>query len=287
MINKQVEYTKTETNVCINILYSENFRELVKKSEEKFIGTGNPNSEILIIGKEMAIDRSNKGQYELEVTNNRISWQANIENPDTISINTGSCVNPLYLYYGQNTIPDNHVNNGTSPTWINYQKLIDAINGKMKLSPVVDFHEYCFISEFSTATALHSREVDEEERKKSISDRITLWTTDFMKHFPIVIVAAGHYPREYNINLETLFDVSWIKIQEQNIDLSEFKPTYANDDKTIVIQDKEAKNFINVHYNSMTGRILIHTNQFGYTMYNNTLFCIAKIINDLRKNRRR
>lgn len=65
-------------------------------------------------------------QYGLEVTNNS-NGQANIENTDTVSINAGSYINSLYPYYGQNTIPNNGMNNGTSCIWINYQRLIDAI----------------------------------------------------------------------------------------------------------------------------------------------------------------
>lgn len=61
----------------------------------------------------------------------------------------------------------------------------------------------------------------------------------FFQQFPIVIVAAGHYPKNYNIDLEKIFNV------------------------------KEGYDKDNVHFNSDRTKILIHTrqlSQFSYTL---------------------
>lgn len=56
------------------------FKELVEgNSANLYLGTGNPNSNILIIGKESAIDSVlNKEQYEREIVNNAIDWRRNL-----------------------------------------------------------------------------------------------------------------------------------------------------------------------------------------------------------------
>jgi hypothetical protein len=315
-MKRETEYIKTEGNVHININYPEEFKELVENNDNiNFIGTGNPNADILIIGKEMAmkmpkdnnkkysnqLDASGEDQYEAEMTKNRSNWEANIHHTDAISIKAwNKCAtlkwsnsNPLYPYFGQLPKKDKDHNNGTSPTWINYQKMIDFINSKDK-SSVIDFHEYCFLSEFSTIAAPNGTYINNNKKKKldrsnSIEERKELWKSQFMKGFPIVIVAAGHYPQQHNINIEELFDVSWINIKDYNIDLSDIISTTKEqsecvfNDKTIVIQEATAKNFINVHYNDITGRILIHTNQLSYAIYDSTFKAIAKIIGCLRK----
>ena len=65
-------------------MYSEEFKKLVKKGvEERFyIGTGNPDAKILIVGKEVAtegtedIEIANKASYD----NNAGFWDKNIKN---------------------------------------------------------------------------------------------------------------------------------------------------------------------------------------------------------------
>lgn len=51
--------------------YSNEFKDLLLKSEESLIGWGNPNASILIIGKESAIPKDNdsrgREQYEREI----------------------------------------------------------------------------------------------------------------------------------------------------------------------------------------------------------------------------
>lgn len=318
-MKQKTEYTKTEENVRININYSEEFKELVENKDNiKFIGTGNPNAEILIIGKEVAItmpedyenttpnrfkDASGEDQYEAEITKNRSNWETNIHHTDAICIKAwNKCVtlkwsnsNPLYPYYRQLARKNKNNNNGTSPTWINYQKMIDNIHGKEKPSTIIDFHEHCFLSELSTFAAPNGKCINSDKKKlarnKSIEERKELWTSQFMKGFPIVIVAAGHYPKQHNLNLEELFDVSWINIKDYNIDISDIIPStkkqsgFVYEDKTIVIQEATAKNFINVHYNGITGRILIHTNQLSYAIYDSTFKSIAKIIKTLRERK--
>lgn len=316
-MKQKTEYIKTEENVLININYSEEFIELVENNDNiKYIGTGNPNAEILIIGKEVAmkmpkdkdntsseqLDSTGEDQYVAEVIKNRSNWEANIHQTEPISIKAWnkcstfkwSNSNPLYPYFGQLSKRYKDHNNGTSPTWINYQKMIDIIKNNKKKSDVIDFHEYCFLSELSTIAAPNGTYINIDDKKKqdrsgSIEERRELWKSKFMKGFPIVIVAAGHYPQQHNLNLEELFDVSWINIKDYNIDLSDIIYTNkeqsesASIDKTIVIQEATAKNFINVHYNDITGRILIHTNQLSYSIYDSTYKSIAKIIDSLRK----
>lgn len=151
------------TNIKSN--YSEEFCNLIKKVNQEgneffgqYIGIGNPNAKILIIGKEPAIYQTqNKMQYENEILGNAIFLEDNVKDDFGQScvenfFDVGK-LNPLYPYKGQVFKKDRNVNKGTSPTWYNYQKIINLIKSNKLNSESIDFHEYCFSTDFSTATA--------------------------------------------------------------------------------------------------------------------------------------
>jgi hypothetical protein len=115
----------------------------------KYVGTGNPFADILIIGKEASISKEDKpNQYENEIANNFSGWKE-MEDYDQAKIMEQSPIayqTPLYPYKGQVLKIDNGTNNGTSRTWLTYQKLYNRIfnkNGNQN----IDFHEDVFITE--------------------------------------------------------------------------------------------------------------------------------------------
>ncbi len=231
------------------------FKELVEgNSANLYLGTGNPNSNILIIGKESAIDSVlNKEQYEREIVNNAIDWRRNLaEDTKQELVNSwfGSnpSYNPLYPYKGQlNKIENKKTgrNGGTSTTFYNYQKLIDKLFNENQKSLNINFHEKCFITELNSATAEYSHLVNVEERNNSIEKRQDLLTHSFYQSFPIVIIAVGHYVRDFNIDIQNLFKVKF------NAEIG-----------TIPVSKT---NYINLHYDDLANpsRIVIHTNQLS------------------------
>lgn len=226
------------------------FQELVEMCQSTYIGQGNPLSKILILGKECAIDaENNQGKYKQEIANNAYDWLYNSDETHLRRPSEGQ-------KFSKN--PDG----GTCSTWYYYQKLYNLIS-RREQSEGVDFFNNCFISELSSATGLNSKSVKEEYRRKSIAKRIEIFKTAFFQQFPIVIVAAGHYCRDYNIDIEQIFGVKWIA-------------------PTIDIGGK----WVNIHYSTdfKLPKLLIHTNQLSIVS-NELLEKIAEIcIEFIEKN---
>lgn len=224
--------------------YRKEFIELIdslKHEDDKnlrFVGLGNPNSKILIISKECSFNLNKEQErllFKLENQDNLLQWIYNIENG--IDLETLPCwennpdlYNPLFPFKGQLNKTNRNNNGGTSPTWVQYQKLLDRILQKNKPEKI-DFHEYAFITELSDVPMLRSRK--SEETKESIKIRCQkLFSHNFFRTFPVVVVACGHYVRDYKINLEETFDQNYLRIDEDG-------------------------EWINVHSNG--DRILLHT----------------------------
>lgn len=224
--------------------YRKEFIELIDSLKNEndenlcFVGLGNPNSKILIIGKECSFDKK-KEQYsflnKMENQDNLQQWIYNIENGIDLETlpcweNNPNLYNPLYPYKGQFNKVIRNNNDGTSRTWVQYQKLIDRILQKDKPEKI-DFHKYAFITELSNIPMTSSRKT--QETKESINIRCQkLLSHDFFKTFPFVIVHCGHYIKDYKINLEETFNQSYQRTDDDG-------------------------EWINVHKNG--DRILLHT----------------------------
>ena len=226
------EYLKNE-----NMEYPKDFQKLLDTTDELLIGWGNPNANILIVGKEAAIpkdtDEQGKEQYEREIRNNHEKWLVNkstcFSQEDVVPIQffEGSDLikniedyNPLYPYKGQlnrvrrvfhNKLGEEIIagRKGTSKTWHNYQKLSDHIfNGNMRIPAdgIVDFHRHFFTTELSDAAAPRSKDADTYERLKSVNSRKRFFRDAFFKKFPIIILAVGNYPKRFGIEYEDFLE---------------------------------------------------------------------------------
>jgi hypothetical protein len=194
---------------------SDKLNQLIKELNEnksidaswKYIGTGNPNADILIIGKETS--SSDEQQIKLEIDNNLNDWdkindfnQSRV--PNFFETNKYS---PLYPYKGQLFKIDKNNNRGTSVTWYNYQKLINKICNNLN-NPKVDFHEYVFITEVNSTPSKKTKDADISSipfRKENIL------SSAFFQSFPIVIISGVGY---FNINkdfneIEHIFNVKF------------------------------------------------------------------------------
>lgn len=194
--------------------YIQSFISLVKGLNpitDNFLGLGNPNSDILIIGKEAAIGANQPSKIR-EISKNISQWDANLSNP-SLSIasipsiecdcvkcwkGSNSDYNPLYPYKGVcNTYK------GLGPTWYSYTKIIQGVYGNNHLS----MFERAFITELSTVSAFSSSSANRIARKKSIVHRTkNILCQPFFKNFKIVILAIGKTP-DYKIDIERIFDV--------------------------------------------------------------------------------
>ena len=206
------------------------FKQLLTATKEgnEYVGCGNPNASILIIASEPAIS-PNEERYKWEISDNNLLWRKWMEDGivETI-VHDGviydiSKFSPRFPYKGQKYSVRSEVKkkddvlhtrsvSGTSRTWYNYQKLMDKVRGvKRSKADLLDFHDVCFTSELSTSCAKKSNEVDEKERKDSISRRAgktnAFFSSNFFQAFPIVIIASKSYISRYKgvFSLEDLF----------------------------------------------------------------------------------
>lgn len=187
-----------------------------------YMGTGNPNAQLLMIGKEAAISmETNEEQYKREISNNSQDWLSNIQNNSQLEDvpswfdQKPPVYNPLYPYKNQKNLVESRNkfgniirgNGGTSKTWHNYQQFCDAIYNDGRKSALINFHEHFFCTELNEMTGKYSKDVKRNERLVSIQHRKFLLEQPYFQIFPITIVAVGHYVRDFNIDLESLFDV--------------------------------------------------------------------------------
>lgn len=229
----------------------------------KYIGTGNPNADILIIGKEASISKDKQSnQYNSETVSNFSDWknildkedfdQKRIPQPEVVEYQT-----PLYPYKGQLLKIDNGTNKGASRTWMTYQKLYNCICNKEDNNKI-DFHEGVFITEVNAEPSPKTSNAETstvEFRKGSIL------SSQFIKDFPIVILAGvgyfdtiKHNPKDLN-EIERIFDVRFM--QKKVADEKESQPYW-------------------IHWNNDKTRLLINTYQLSMGIADKLLDAIAE-----------
>lgn len=248
----------------IDLLYSAD-------CSQDYIGMGNPNAHILIIGREPMHDLNNKDEREKQIAIenyyqdqelNRINWINLIEGHAV----KGRC-NPRHpfpnqkyqcrrrLKKSQNNDEAFIGKDGTAQTWFNYQKLVDAMLGRnaRNSDDLIDFHDYCFHTDISSASAKNILTVDKRAKMISVEKRSReLFSHPFFRQFPIIILAIGTDlgPNKYipeNWCEKVLgfpgIEVEWIMSNETN----------------------GKHRWLNINRDSKGCRILIHTQSLSQT----------------------
>src|SRR5690606_7058560 len=229
---------------------------------------GNPNGKILLIGKETSDDKigfDEMSKVNLESWNDIISTNKSIEDVGFLKDNA------LFPWKGQKfTIrrikKDGTITGetGTSTTWYYYQYLTDLIYSKTPKGKedLIDFHEFCFQSEMNQLNAKKSNDIPKNDlrRIKSIKDREKLFALNYFRNFDVIILASGHYHKDFDFDIQKTFGVKWTG-------------------KTNVLSKG---NWYNLHYDNLEKprRILIHTRQFSTLI---TKELIEAIANECRK----
>jgi hypothetical protein len=158
-----------------------------------YVGYGNPNSEIIIFGKEHSYKEEDIEQKFDEYINNANEWKGHIES-NFFQVRSTSKVLKVktskFKYYNNAFLP--YYSNGvrfqkSGHTWTKYQKLINFYNEKEN-SFGGEFLFDCFISEINTIPSKTSVIKEYNE-----SDRISFLQNDFYQNFPIKILACGKY----------------------------------------------------------------------------------------------
>jgi hypothetical protein len=236
--------------------YSDEFRDLVLNGDkENYIGLGNPNSKILIIGKEAAIDPSAESNLE-KYHSNAKDWHRDVEsnNPSKYSI--------AFMPPEQALLNNNH-------TWQKYQLLHDRIYPELKPKEnyYINFVENIFTTEMSNFPSPKTADAQKNNRFKEalINRKKTFFNTDFIKNqFDVVIIAGLGYIRNHGEGetreIDNIFGVSFIPPVQ------------------IVKTTKGTQSFW-VHMNEDKSKLVIQTRQFSNGISNALIYKIAETIN--------
>lgn len=221
-----------EFNALINHAYSksqEKFSEnTIIQPNPYFIGFGNPNSKILIVGQEMAIDPEKSPiTLEMESYKNPEHWKEIIDK-NISDIN--------YSFNGKNGFKNPRKPYDTKPseTWRNYGKLVEHITDK-KLEKNQEFFEHSFITEINTVVSKTQKGYSPDK------ERNTILKHNFFKKFPITILATGHYLKMEEI--EEIFEVKYSKEDSDSQAYLKFAVYLSADNKRILINTRQMSGF--------------------------------------------
>ncbi|MCH4156551.1 MAG: hypothetical protein LKF31_09640 [Muribaculaceae bacterium] len=257
--------------------YPKEFVNLVKTRTDTgdFIGFGNPEAYLLIIGKEQAFNTSTvrgKILYQIEIMQNHHDWVQNINNRTSATkdlvyhipfASTGSPIalpisgsaalknemvqwkdifNPLWPYMALSSAAN-------IPTWAAYQKLVYSVNA-IKKNPKLPycFWKDAFVTEMSQVPSTTSMGISNSGVKNSVNSRINnnILSHDFFRTFHYVVLACGNYVNAAKIN-------------------AMFGPIIKSYPK-VQLPSKTGKsssgNYYTVYINS-NNQIIIHTRQFS------------------------
>jgi hypothetical protein len=140
--------------------YTNYFKEIARtaKDEGIYIGMGNPNGKILVIGKELAIDEEKeKHVSDKTLKRNPADWVYNIENPQEEIPNCESneklsLFNPLFPYKGMETKqqPAGH-------TWRKYQLLYEELSDFIEFTYEDDEMDIALVKNFLEEAANYTK----------------------------------------------------------------------------------------------------------------------------------
>lgn len=255
--------------------YKEEFKDVVKfaKQENLFLGYGNPNGKILMIGKEHYFNHKNEidtnafydeiiSCRENDIDKNTNSWLKNIEENFKYDWNVNlkdglDDSNPLNAWWNQKNKQNKNNNGGTSNTYLHYQKIYQNIFLDGLKEENINFQKEFFLSELNDLPSKKSFNLKKlnDLRSRFINKRKALFEKEFFESFPVTIIAAGHYPEKHDFDIEKIFKVNWIG-ETTKVD----------------------KSWYNLHYSDDKKRLLIHTRQLSTSVSNKLIESLSDTI---------
>ncbi|MDT0691575.1 hypothetical protein RM549_17420 [Salegentibacter sp. F188] len=218
-----------DLNRFANLKWQEKFAINSKPEPNPYyLGFGNPNADILIIGQEMAIDPIKKPEaLEMESFRNTEHWNHIIEEKIT---------DPDYSFSGKNGFknPRRPYTGKAKGTWKSYEDIIQKSTGQ-KFEKNLEFFEHCFITEINTAVSKRQKGYLNSEERNSII------THEFYKSFSTVILATGSYLRKKEIN--ELFEVHHSVNDSASKPYKRLEVYYSQNKKRTLINTRQLSNF--------------------------------------------
>lgn len=200
------------------------------KNRKEWSGQGNPNADILIIGKE---------PHNGELIKEKEKIQEKLQKQED------HCRSGVW-----GTAPRKG-----NPTWSNYQNLIEKVYSDRKFDPrLFDFEKYAFTTELNTI--FRPKAVLDEETKSNINKRLCFFKdSEFIKSFPIIVLACGNFisnDEEKGFLINTTFRVEY-DIEPD----SKGKPTGEHNYTT-------RGHWFYTHHGANGKKLVIHTRQLSF-----------------------
>lgn len=195
------------------------------EKREEFCGQGNPNADILIIGKE---------PY------NRIPLTDEKDINKRLQENYDLCRNTKDR--------DAERPKDKNPTWSNYQKLIEAIDtSRRHATNVRDFEKMAFTTELNTA--FRPEAILDDKTREKIRLRLDFFKqSGFIRSFNIVVLACGNFITN---NKESGFQINETFGVEYDLNGGEHKKEY------------KAGHWFYTHHGDDGKKLVIHTRQLS------------------------
>lgn len=195
------------------------------KKRGEICGQGNPNADILIIGKE---------HY------NKV--------PITDQEKIKECLQKNYDLCRNKKDRDASRKKDKNPTWSNYQKLIEAIDTSQRHDPNVrDFEKMAFTTELNTA--FRPEAILDDKTRENIRLRLDFFKqSGFIRSFNIVVLACGNFitnDKESGFQINETFGV------EYDLNGGEHKKGY------------KAGHWFYTHHGDGGKKLVIHTRQLS------------------------
>ena len=227
--------------------YTQEFKDFVNacmrpNGQNFYVGIGNPNAEILFIGKEAAM-READDDYK----NNAKCWREHIYK--------GTCEDLDYLVHEEHLLRKGWGRN----TWSKYQKLKDCIVENKEIQPFyVDFLKDVFTTEINDSPSKKTSDavkIGLNARKKLFKD------SAFIQNFPVVVLACSGYLKN-DENIREIDDI--------------FGVTYDGDEKGKKVYT--SANWFYTHHSEDGRRLVIHTRQLSANVLNDMLEEMGEVI---------
>lgn len=190
-------------------MYSSEFCELINHPawENEFVGYGNPNADILIIGQEAACPEGEE-DWEKFYQHNCEQWKETVNKMLFAKEFDGSgeyrfpeFFNPLFPFKWQKSSPKNGVGLSGS-TWYWYQRLINELYPDLFRASAgrINFFEKVFITELNGQTRVNQK-VKLDDLEGNIRHRFDIMrlTSSFWSHFKVILFLCGPYSKAINI----------------------------------------------------------------------------------------
>lgn len=225
-------------------MLKDGFKDLVKQclTLRQLIGSGNPNSQILFVGKEGSNQQVGR---EKNINDNLDYWESQMSKNDT----------PVFSY-SIKQFKSGH-------TWRKYQKLHDYIFENTEKQGEV-FENNIFTTEMNETPFKRTGDAQRGVSfTKEVTDRKnTFFTSEFIQNFEVVVLACSNYIQNVGIEgkweINSIFGVKWEKEYNTEHNSKKYRfDTHYNENKTkLVIHCRQLSGSIPEKYLQDMGEIV-------------------------------